>query len=367
MKYKPYAGNGIDQAKNICRIPKPVQLIKRICKYNRSIIQLNFYMSQTIVTIILMLSQSFFCFSQANLVKITNNAAEDFHPSFSADGEKILFDSEQSGHNEIYLYYIKTKKVKQLTASDKFKSDHPAWLPDGRHILFTYWRKGPERYIMNIDGSEKKMLFYGYGIASPKGDKISFISNKNGNYDMFIIGTDGKNEKQLTAYTGDEVAMNWSPDGKTIVFLREIEKAFQVCSINADGSGLTQLSSTYFSCDAPQWHPQGNLIAYSYKGDSNSVLCIVNKEGTVKKELTRLKKDIGNISWSPDGKQLICSIGSGAEEELAVINASSGALTQLTDNKTRDTYPSWSPDSKKILFVSEMDGDLDVYFFKLKK
>ena len=74
-------------------------------------------MNKKLVFFLAILCRSFFCFSQSNLVKITANNTEDFHASFSPDGEKILFDSEQSGHNEVYLYYIKTKTVKQLTAN----------------------------------------------------------------------------------------------------------------------------------------------------------------------------------------------------------------------------------------------------------
>jgi TolB protein len=62
----------------------------------------------------------------------------------------------------------------------------------------------------------------------------------------------------------------------------------------------------------------------------------------------------------------LCSIGNDTDEELAVVTVKEGNLKKLTNNNVRDTFPSWSPDGKKILFVSQMDGDLDIYYMQLK-
>jgi len=106
-------------------------------------------------------------------------------------------------------------------------------------------------------------------------------------------------------------------------------------------------------------------IAYSCAADSNFVLCVMNEDSTGKRELLRSKGDISNICWSPDGKQLLCSVGNDAAEELAIITVKDGRLTPLTSNHFRDTYPTWSPDGNKILFISDMDGDLDIYYMEL--
>src|SRR2546423_87539 len=133
----------------------------------------NYHPIKKIVLLLLGLTNSVCCLSQQPWIKVTNNSSEDFHASFSPDGKKILFDSQQSGHNEVYLYDTLTKETQQLT-NDSVRSDHPTWFPDGRQILFTYWAKGAERYKMNVDGSNRKRLIEnGYGIASPKGNIIS--------------------------------------------------------------------------------------------------------------------------------------------------------------------------------------------------
>ena len=92
----------------------------------------------------------------------------------------------------------------------------------------------------------------------------------------------------------------------------------------------------------------------------------MNKDGSEKKEIIKLKEEVNYCQWSPDSKQILCSKGSDAAEELIIVSVKDGTLMQLTHNNVRDTYPSWSPDGKKILFVSALDGDLDIYYIKLK-
>src|SRR5438477_1792436 len=90
---------------------------------------------KTIISLFLILANSFVCFPQDDWVQVTNNNSEDFHASFSPDGTKILFDSQQSGIYGIFLYDVLTKQTHQLTGND-VKCDHPTWFPDGKHILF---------------------------------------------------------------------------------------------------------------------------------------------------------------------------------------------------------------------------------------
>src|ERR1700704_3829741 len=94
---------------------------------------------------------------QSSWQRITVNPTDDFHASYSPDGKKILFDSNRSGHNEIYVYDIATKQTIQLTNSS-FKSDHPRWSPDGRQIVYEMFDKELQIYIINADGSGKTRL-----------------------------------------------------------------------------------------------------------------------------------------------------------------------------------------------------------------
>src|SRR3954447_18523154 len=55
---------------------------------------------------------------------------------------------------------------------------------------------------------------------SPTGDKIAFASNRDGNYEIYIMDTEGGGQTRLTMSPGNDQWPTWSPDGQTIAFSR---------------------------------------------------------------------------------------------------------------------------------------------------
>jgi Tol biopolymer transport system component len=75
-------------------------------------------------------------------------------------------------------------------------------------------------------------------------------------------------------------------------------------------------------------------------------------------------------SWSPDGTQIafvsnrlrsLGPISSKANEDIWVMGIDGSRLLQFTRSPASDIAPSWSPDGKQIVFVSDRDGDDDLY------
>ena len=53
---------------------------------------------------------------------------------------------------------------------------------------------------------------------SPDGTKFAFYSNRDGNYEIYVMDADGSNQTRLTNTPADEIDPAWSPDGGQIVF-----------------------------------------------------------------------------------------------------------------------------------------------------
>src|SRR5438034_5773417 len=66
--------------------------------------------------------------------------------------------------------------------------------------------------------------------------KITFQSNRNGNFDIFVMNADGSGVTQLTSHPFDEYLPLFSPDGSRIAFARCLVTC-DIVLINADGSG----------------------------------------------------------------------------------------------------------------------------------
>ncbi len=89
-----------------------------------------------------------------NIIHLTDNEAEEWHPDVSPDGEKIAFMSNRDGNHEIYVMDSDGSNQKRLTYSD-VDDYFPSWSPDGSKVLFTEIKEH-NIYIINSDGSSVK-------------------------------------------------------------------------------------------------------------------------------------------------------------------------------------------------------------------
>jgi len=70
---------------------------------------------------------------------------------------------------------------------------------------------------------------------SPDGKMIAFDSDRDGNWEIYVMGTDGSGETNLTNNPADEAASSWSPDGKMIAFQSNRDGNSEIYIMNADG------------------------------------------------------------------------------------------------------------------------------------
>ncbi len=125
----------------------------------------------------------------SNLTRLTENDARDFDPSFSPDGQQIVYASDLNspGFSEIYTMLANGGNVTQIT-DDAQSSYSPAWSPDGTHIAFVSNRGGDgDIYVMDADGQRPFLLTVDDNGAedrtpawTPDSRWIVFASNREG-------------------------------------------------------------------------------------------------------------------------------------------------------------------------------------------
>ncbi len=88
---------------------------------------------------------------------------------------------------------------------------------------------------------------------SPDGRKIVFVSERDGNFEVYVMNADGSGQRNLTRHPGHDSAPAWSPDGRKIAFTTKRDGNFEVYVMNADGSGQQNLTRN----PAPDRSPSG--------------------------------------------------------------------------------------------------------------
>jgi dipeptidyl aminopeptidase/acylaminoacyl peptidase len=141
----------------------------------------------------------------------------------------------------------------------------PTWSPDGTRIAFWSDRDGNfEIYVMNSTGSGLTRLTNNpaddYDPAfSPDSKKIAFWSGTGNSHDVYMMNVDGTNVTNLTNGAGDNAEPTWSPDGTKIVFVSNRFGNYGICVMNAaDGAGVT--CRTNRSEGGPDWQPFTPII-----------------------------------------------------------------------------------------------------------
>ena len=178
----------------------------------------------------------------SNPVNLTNHPADDFDPSWSADGSQIAFVSNRetdAGEGQfIYVMSADGSDVRQL--STEGGSNHPDWSPTGEFIVYD---NDADIFIIKADGSEPAINL----TDSPEKDimpdwspfdhEIAWLSGTDDNRNIRIINLQTLEVRQITE-SGKIYEVKWSVDGRLFTHWDHPEGVCFNCVINADGSNV---------------------------------------------------------------------------------------------------------------------------------
>jgi tricorn protease len=201
----------------------------------------------------------------------------------------------------------------------------PALSPDGSRICFSYLG---DLWTASSDGGSAARLtlheaYDGYPRWSPDGNWIAFSSNREGNFDVFIVPARGGAARQLTFHSADDIVCDWSPDGTKVLFQSARESRYtDLYTISVVDGALRRITRDKTHSRYGVFSPDGKAIAY-VRG--------------------------GQLWWRPAYK------GS-TNGEVYSIPAAGGQTTRWTTYDGVDMFPNWSRDGKSLLIVTNREG-----------
>ena len=248
------------------------------------------------------------------------------------------------------------------------------WSPDGQKLVFVSNRNGPfNLYTINADGSNIQQLTNHEGSDdqpsfSPDGTKIAFTSDIDGNIEIYTIGVDGTGMKRLTSHSGYDIHPFWSPDGEKIIFnsTRERENQndpdiFEIYLMNTDGTEKIRITQDLGVSTYAAFSPNGKSIVYrKIIGENNSEIFSMDLDGTNQKNLSQNESFDGWPYWSPNGKKITFASNRDGNYEIYIMNADGSQQTKLFAGPGRQTVPRISPDGTKMTFTRSSNGEARV-------
>jgi TolB protein len=178
---------------------------------------------------------------------------------WSPAGRAIAVALENGGGTDIALL-DPSGQVLHFVTKDRGIDVSPSWSPDGHSIVFCSDRGGgPQIYIADAEGSgtPKRVTFQGnYNTSpawSPKGDRVAYASRINGRFQVFTVGIDGGEAKQITSTRGDNEDPSWSPDGRYLIFSSTRDGSGAIYLSDAAGTRQTRLTPSGGDDSSPAW------------------------------------------------------------------------------------------------------------------
>ena len=254
----------------------------------------------------------------------------------SAGSGKIVYELAGS----IWVYDIQTRDTRQVNIS--IESDAPEtrthlvnvsdWIqgidlsPAGERALivargeiFSVPKKhGPTRNLTQDSGARDKDAVW-----SPDGSRIAYISDKSGEYNIYLINAKGKNQpQQLTQFrNGYRHSLKWSPDGKLLAF--------------------TDQTLTLFVLDI-----KSRNIRTIARAEYENI------------DVSLDLKPISDYCWSPDSRYIAYSImDANLVYQLHIYDLKEKTEHIVSNGLFNDFHPTFSADGKRLFFISNRRFD----------
>lgn len=260
-------------------------------------------------------------------IQLTTSIGDNVQPTFSPDGQEIVFISERDGNAEIYLMDFDGSNQRRLTSTPAYE-DVPSFSPDGSKIIFARnVRDNEELFVMNRDGSSETNISNApdsnegrprFASGRFTSERVVFDSDRSGDWEIyigeFIAGT-LTNVRQVTHRPkySDRLPSFHEPSQRILFRSESLAGGpSQIHMIDTDGSNLTSLSDQY-----SDWYP-------AVTNHSNWIVFVSARSGS---------------------------------SNIFGLNLSNRNVVQLTNTPARVDTPAVSSDNSWMVYASREEGD----------
>jgi Tol biopolymer transport system component len=195
---------------------------------------------------------------------------------------------------------------------------------------------------------------------------LAFASTRAGNTDIFVLKEGAASETQITSSLWRDTDPVWSPHSNRLAYatLSPDSATALITIVSAEGDSLATIGSPGTHTEYPAWAPSQDRLAFASDMSGNYELYVVNVNGSGLVRLTNTPENELRPAWSPDGTQLVYDVDvadTSVKRDLFIMNADGSGVRPVITGGKYNFHATWSPDGSSLAFVSQRDGNEEVY------
>jgi TolB protein len=205
-----------------------------------------------------------------------------------------------------------------------------------------------------------------YGERELFTSKIVFISNRDGNDELYMMDYDGHNQTRVTFNKKQDYMPAWSADGKKIAYTSYRNNRAGLYILDPFEGEITEVVSKGTSF-APAFSPDGKKLAFcSTLEEGNPEIYVATSEGKRIKRLTFNKAIDTAPSWSPTSREIAFTSDRGGTPQIYIMDAEGSNVRRISFGGSYHDAPAWSPAGDRIAYVSRVEQIFDIYVLNLR-
>jgi len=313
--------------------------------------------------------------------QLTAGLGEYGELSISADGSALVatFLELRQSLVSVPLRPATDGRAALRMLTDEFSGDvDPTFSPQGDRLVFSSSRSGSRNlWTARSDATDARPLTSGSALDelpsfSPDGRQIAFVSDRGGQRGIWAMNADGGAARSLVKAQVLDVP-TWSADGREIAYSAPVGATPGLWVVSVD-SGATRQLPTPGAGTRPAWSPRGDVIAYieatpgKPDGPNTSRVAFVDRTGQPVQTSVPTSPNVlnGFLAWSSDGRYLAAITEPGATTDVIWIvdvekRTPFQRLVELPPG-IRVRGAAWSSDGSSIV-LGQRRGSSDIVRF----